>query len=250
MTGCFVRALWGDEYTQAHPGTRPRPCKTRMDVRAALQWPNRLTSPVAVYSFGVANQRFLEKLGVRSVMLSDEYLPGCFSGDDRNVKKHGQVHWGVNPFKYKIDAIADALKTYPDVVWLDWDVEPVAPEPPDLWEKLAWDQPLQAAVRTLRARSAKWRTGDEAGMRVQHHGAFVYIRGRETVRRLQTLVAERPTETEEHAIGRLVDEMMGGRWLGLDTYREMGFVPYCYDVGDKHNKVWDAEEVVFMNRGR
>ncbi len=243
--GCFIRTLWGDELTQCHPGNRPQPGKMRADVRVCAERKEVYTSPLVNYAFGLANFRFLRKLDLNPVMLSEEWLLGCLSGEDRNPDKRGWVNWGRNMFQLKITAICHALETYPAVVALDWDVLSTIPEPPDLWERMASGASIQAALMRLKVRSCRWRPVFDDG-RWQSNAAFLYVRGRETGKRLQALADEHPTETEEHIAGRLIDEQVGG-WKGPDVYKAGGFVPYCYDPEAQGRMVWEPEMVFWVH---
>ncbi len=244
--GCFIRGLWGNATTHAHPGSRPRVGKILQDVEAAASRP--LEEPRIDFAFGKENHRFLRGVGLSPVLASDLPLRPEFPEPQYSLRDQRVKEWALAQSHLKIAAFLHVLKRQDAAVWLDWDVLPEGDIPADFWPRMAKGAAVQTALRqNLAYPPSYWRRN--VGRRFQHHGGFIYIRGQATAVRLAEIGAEHPMDSEEHLIGRLADEMMGGQWCGLASYVRGGFTPYCYDTGKAKYKVHEPKARLFVNQG-
>ncbi len=242
MSNSFVSGLWGDAVQLARPGIKPY--KVFDDIRGAVTWKHK-AEPRVVYAYGEANATFLRNCGLSPIVLNSQAVPNYTGETERNPNVVGSFAYGASVWRAKIEMIAEALKTNDAVLWLDWDVLPIAEIPADFWGRMAEGPPYQGALRQLHRPQCGWRKADR---RKLHHGGFVYVRGREMGDRLLRLCIERPDLNDELIYGLLVDELMGGEWLGWEKYREMGFEPDCYDVA--RGACFPKSDALFRNMGK
>ena len=242
VTSAFVSGLWGDEVQLCYSGIKPY--KVYDDARTAALADFR-PEPRIVYAYGDGNAAFLESIGVTSILLSPDPVPNFTGQAERRTGKSVVHAYGASVWRAKIEFIAKAVEEHDEVVWLDWDIHLVKPLPADFWDRMRERRPFQAALRQLHRRQADWRKHDP---RKLHHGGFVYVRGRGVAERLLRLCVEHPMLNDELVYCKLVDEMMGGEFLGPEAYREMGFQPYCYNI--VRGMCWPVEDEVFRNTGR
>ncbi len=233
VTGCFVRCLFGDHQILNFPGVLD-------EARWCVVQPQ--PEPLLWYCYGEANRDHLRACGVEPTMLSPE--PFCQFGHDdgKGIKQQGIVRGGSSLWRHKYPAIADALERYPAAVWLDMDTLLSGLLPPDFWARMAKGQAFQGTLGQFGMKHARWRTED---VRKIPLGAFLYWRGRETIRRMLDLYAEHPAEWDMIVLARLVDEMMGG-WKGTEAYKAMGFNTYCHVlVRYLRSQIWAPEVRLF-----
>ena len=242
MQSAFVSGLWGDAVQLARPGIKP--FKVYDDVQKAATWEHK-AEPRLVYAYGMENQEILCKAGFNAILLSEVAVPNYTGKDDRAPNVTGSFAYGASVWRAKIEFMLEAMQTVDEIVWLDWDIMPTCPVPVDFWTKMREGQPFQAALRQLHRVQCGWRKTDS---RKLHHGGFVYVRGREVVNRLLELCIARPDLNDELIYGLMVDELMGGEWLGYEKYLEMGFQPYCYDC--RMGACFKPTEPIFYNFGK
>jgi len=240
----FVSGLWGDAVTLAYPGQRPY--KVLDDARATAAWEHK-AEPRLAFAFGQTNADFLHSLGFREKLLNAEAVVNYTGATERNPNSVGSFNFGASIWRQKIECMVAAFEEpgVREIVWLDWDIRPMVPVPADFWGQLQRGQPFQAALTQRHRKQCSWRATEP---RKLHHGGFVYVRGYDTVCRLAELAETRPELNDELLYGLLVDELMGGKWLGSEQYKEMGFEPWCYNVAN--GAVFPKENEVFRNCGR
>lgn len=212
----FLRALWGDALI---PRSRT---KISRDVRISTTY--RYPLPTRTYCYGLDNRRLLRENGVEPIMLSKVGIVNFFGRCRRRASS--LVNWGCNMWRHKLVAIAAALDDCDEVVWLDWDCLALHPLPDGFWERLALGAPVQASLRQYHRIKCPWRS---TGRRLVPGGAFLYVRGRDTIDELLDLHAENRRWDDETTIARWTDLQQGG-WQSCERYVEDGFEPFCYQI--------------------
>ena len=116
---------------------------------------------------------------------------------------------------------------YDELVYLDWDCEPLKEMPSDFWDKLGKKEVIQANLQFYRRRKCYWR--DDTGIRKVSNGGFVYMRGRnvpDALMKAWESLDEAHKFWDEIAISKLVDNIYGC-WPGLEKYWELFEPEFC-----------------------
>ncbi len=219
----------------------PLPYKVYNDVLNALERKHQ-PAPRLVYTYGTENAAFLRSCGLVCQLLGADPVPNFTGIEERWTGDSVVYAYGASVWRAKVEFIMAALDQYDEVLWLDWDVHLVRRLPKGFWNQMCKGQPFQASLRQLCRKQCDWRPEEP---RKLCHGGFVYVRGRAVGERLRQLCVENPMMNDELVYCKLVDEMMGGKWLGSETYRAIGFQPYCYSV--VRGQIWDPEIELFRN---
>lgn len=229
MKTAFVRAIWGDRLI---PRSR---VKTIMDLNEALNQP--LQIPFVCYSFGRQNTQMLRSLGLAPTELSRHGIVNFFGALRRNPTPCPRFHkgqyfhpspirnWGVSMWRHKLVAIEAALQDYDQIVWLDWDAKLLRRLPANFWDRIADGGVVQGSLRQYKKPRCLWRRSH--GRRLVPGGAFIAVRGRDTIGELLEIQAQHPFEDDEITLARFVDQRMGG-WVDEYKYRRAGFETWCY----------------------
>lgn len=241
----FVRALWGDRLI-------PRAVtKTKADLLDCLRRPYQV--PFITYSFGIQNTRLLRSVGIEPIQLSKTGIVNFFGAKRRDPQprpgyRGGQyqwpspiTNWGVSMWRHKLVAIAAALETYDQIVWLDWDCHLLRPLPSNFWDRIAERAELQASLRQYTRLKYGWRP-----RRVQKcvsGGAFIAMR-QGAIGPLLNIQAKHPHEDDETTMARYVDTRLG-QWNDPQQYAAAGFEPYCYWI---RRQIFEPEVKLFSAR--
>ncbi len=229
MKTSFVRCLWGDRLI---PRSRN---KIITDLETCLNQPLQL--PFACYSFGRENTHLLRSLGLDPTELSRHGIVNFFGASRRNPQPSPRFHkgiyhhpspihnWGVSMWRHKLAAMDAALGDYDQVVWLDWDARLLRRLPADFWQRIQRGAEVQASLRQYHRIKCPWRRA--TGRRLVPGGAFVAVRGRDTIRQLLEIQAQHPLEDDEITYARWTDLQQGG-WQDEHAYRAAGYEPWCY----------------------
>ncbi len=231
MRTAFIRGLWGDRLV---PRSR---IKIIHDLENCINQPLQL--PFVSYSFGRENTALLRSVGIEPIELSRLGIVNFFGARRRDptpppTYRRGQyvgpspIHnFGVSMWRHKLMAMEAALQDHDQIVWLDWDAKLLRRLPHDFWEHIAAGAKVQASLRQYHRIKCPWRRS--TGRRLVPGGAFVAIRGHDTIRQLLELQAQHPKEDDEITYARWVDLQQGG-WHGEHVYRSAGFEPWCYRI--------------------
>ena len=223
----FIRALWGDEHVQRRE-------KAKRDVVIAMGREHQV--PHRVYCYGRGNHSWLASLGIASTLVSVTGIVNFSGLANRNARgnRRGEGPWGVSMWYHKIEVMYAAACEYGEIVWIDWDVQVCEPLPADFWDKMRHGQRIQGAVQRLKRPTCRARFKIPDGPQTRQgnmghvtHGAFVYIRGVETVQRIRELAKQSPTLVDQAIFSEAIDELTCG-WKGESWLRRNGFVPYGY----------------------
>lgn len=250
MSGCFVRAIFGDARI-------PNFAHVLDEVRWCLAQPHQPT-PTLWFAFGRANAAYLTSLGVAPILMDESPFSRFGSGRDEQPHHYATVRYGSSIWRMKYPAIRQALQTHQEVVWLDLDTVLTQPLPADFWARMGQGAAFQGTLQQNHRKRAGHRmqqtwegkgpVDDDA--RKTPAGACLYFRGLEAIDRLLAMYAERPFEYDLHVLARLTDELMGG-WKGWQRYKEQGFEPYCHSLGKyEKRQLFTPEERLFVTYWR
>ncbi len=236
MTGCFVRALWGDFQI-------PNFQHVVDEVKWCLAQPHQ-PEPTFWYAYGEANRDFLAGLGLSPVPMSSGPFVRWFGdeGKDEQPLHYATIRYGSAMWRMKYPAIRHALETHLDAVWLDLDTVLTQPLPMDFWERMRAGNVFQCTLQQNHKRRAGWRPDDNEPRKTPG-GNWQYFRGIDAIDRLLRIYSEHPDEWDLTVLARLVDELMGGTWKGSAAYKELGYEPYCHSLGHYEKRQIHKPEV-------
>jgi len=240
MSRAFIYGLWGS------PELTPRRAKTLTEIERWTRDANR-PQPWEVYCFGQNNRDWLDERGIPCVMLHRDPVVDFYGvGGPPKPWGKGQMVWGdCAIWRHKTAIIHAAMKRHSAVVWLDWDTVLREPLPATFWRKMAKRQPIQMSIIQYRRVHCFWRPRGE-GRRIVPEGAFIYIRDRRIISRVNRKYAKHRDVTDQAIFAMVMDEMMGG-WNGEDEYKARGFEPYCHSIYSQFHRP-DVE--LFKTGGR
>ena len=199
----FIRGLWG---IYEHEGRRLYKRRGKIDHDIRLCMHNKNNEPFRVYVFGEDNYKYLVDLGF----------------DCKLVDKK-PILWDMDTqqYRHKLEVFYQGLQEFDEVVFLDWDCQPIKPLPDNFWEVLGQKAPIQGALNIYHRRKAHWRKQDQ---RKVPCAEFIYLRGKEVGDDLVDLWENtgRPW-SEEVVMARYIDNLVNDdtRALDLDKYWEL-----------------------------
>lgn len=163
-----------------------------------------------VYVFGKENQKYVESLGLKSVLLQN------------NPYKY---HPTKQIYKHKLEAYKYILEDFDEVVLLDFDILLRPSLPDNFWNVLGQREAFQAPLHGYRNHRISHRKGKLN--KWIPAGAFVYMRDKSIPDRLWKLNESGPNSWScEPCFALLTDEMTDG-WKDIQTYWEK-FEPQFY----------------------
>jgi len=194
----IVHALWGDEIVETYQ-------KTLNDV---VEWCKREHRCGDVtYAFGEQNLSFLKDMGIPARALTIEPIHN-FGREHR--MPHGwknTINYGLTMWRHKLEAIREALRSYPSMIWLDWDTVCDKPPDDDLWCNLHRGPAFQGRYRQMYRPLCPWR-GETEGRRRAWHGGCFYVRSLAIVDRAIRLMEDHyPDHHDETVWTKAVDEI-------------------------------------------
>lgn len=243
MRGVIVRALWGGE--QIVTSAKAAQC-----AADAQQYADHL-SPFEqrVVAYGDACGDLLRQLGHRPIVVPDA-LPACYRVQRPVPRRlpmsdpHGRWTDGLSMWWRKLHAILVAWEAEPRpqaVIWLDWDTGVSRRLHRRLFDHLRDGPPIKGRLRQYFRPQVSWR---RTAKRQVYHGGCFYLGDRAALERIiQTHATKYPICTDEVAITRVVDEMIG---IPNDTlsHRALG-----YDCGwlysTRRNVIDSADDACF-----
>ena len=207
----FVRALWG---IYDHQGRRLYKRRTKMDYDIKVLTHNKYSEPFITFVFGEDNYKYLtEEVGLNpsTVRLADK-RPIVW-----DIDKEGMRH--------KTEAFKLGMEEFDEMVFLDFDTQPIKPLPLDFWEVLAKKERIQAILRCYKKRKISWREQDCNRIPC---ASFVYIRNKDIPLEFIRLWEKHSEDRmwEENIMARYVDNIWG-EWKGLEAYWDE-FEPMCF----------------------
>ena len=223
----FVRALWG---IYDHQGRRLYKRRTKMDYDIKVLTHNKYSEPFITFVFGEDNYKYLtEEVGLNpsTVRLADK-RPIVW-----DIDKEGMRH--------KTEAFKLGMEEFDEMVFLDFDTQPIKPLPLDFWEVLAKKERIQAILRCYKKRKISWREQDCNRIPC---ASFVYIRDKTVPASLIKTWEEmgRPW-SEEICMVKYMEGLVGG-WQGIDKYWEL-FEPDFFVLGE--GQVYSHEKLATKN---
>jgi len=251
VSGCFVRALFGDAKI-------PNFQHVLDEVKWCMAQPFQ-PSPTLWFAYGRENADYLASLGVEPLLMDADAF--CRFGSEREEQAHhyATVRHGVSVWRMKYPCIRAAMERHGECIWLDLDTVLTKPLPADFWPRMADGQPFKATLQINCRKRAGWRvkqTWPGKGPQIDEDarktpaGACLYFRGLEVVDKLLALYAAKPFEYDLHILAMLTDNLMGG-WKGWREYKTMGFEPYCHSLGSyEKRQIFKPEERVFVTEWR
>jgi len=219
--------LFGDQLVDGYPGL--------LNDLAARGRDAIKPEPCLWFGWGEKNGTLIRAAGFEPKMVSGSSYPHPLSiiyGDSQTVRwstvepdyltGFGCQRYGRNIYWLKFAAILEALEKqgYDEAVWLDMDVELIAPLPLDFWPVLQGGQPLQAPLVQYHRIQAPWR---KQCPRTSIYCATAYFRGQTVIKRCLEFADQRPLEFEQAAMNRVIDELAGGEFPGHQGYHDHGF---------------------------
>jgi len=176
-----------------------------------------------VYVFGKENQEYVNKLGLKSVLIQDDPY---------------KYHPTRGIYMHKLLAYQYIMEDFDEVVLLDFDMLLESCLPNDFWKVLNQRESFQASLHGYRTKRIKHREGKEN--KWIPAGALVYMRDKSIPEKLIRLNTEGVNKWScEPAFAYLTDEMTDG-WKGLQTYWEL-FEPQFYS-SRKSPYRWNKEK--------
>ena len=193
------------------------------DIRCAL---TQSELKFVTYVCGRENEKYLQDLGVRTVLVDAQPLP---------LGPHRQI------LQNRFLCLERALDDLDELVALDWDCRLCCSLPADFWEVLGQKDCFQAPLGrySYRQRKAPWRSKE---MNLAPNGGFIYLRGREVLQQMLAIIREGNTEwmTDEEVAAKWSDIAMGG-WGGPAAYFAR-FEPAFVSV-DKQDVFYTVEQL-------
>lgn len=237
----FFRIVFGKPFGEAQAPGR----KLGIDLGLDLAWlchkkdPAEMATPFFV--FGEDNHARLTDMGFTSHLL------------DKRPSVSSNAH-PYSMFIHKFLAFEAALDMYDEAVYLDVDCERVKPLPDDFWEAHGRKSVLQAALFLYRKGNDTlfWRP-DPYDRLKSVLGCYIYMRGKDIVRRLidtsHRMFKEYPDRQidDEAVMCWILDNLEGG-WHGNAAYAKNHMPPhfmgnYCpYDYEYKKVDVFRHHE--------
>lgn len=195
----FIRGVWGI-FDQSHR-IKARRFRVDNNIKEALANPHSPESKT--YVFGKENYDGLVKLGVNNLhLLQNEE----FKFD---LIKH--------QYRHKLELIQYAMEKdgYDEIIYLDWDCYPTKQIPSDIWDTLAKKESIQANLICYHRVKCPWRNEDR---RKLPNGGFLYIRDKTLPSKAIAHWDKIPQDNDEIAWAKVVEDLMGGTWKGMQEY--------------------------------
>jgi len=233
----FIRLAWGDCSSNGLRGG-----KLYKDICRSIE---KEKFPFVIYVLGTENYKYFTKLGFSCVLVNDS--PLIFDVETQQ--------WA-----HKLYLLSCAMHDYDEMVYLDWDCEPVKPIDNNIWDILNKKESFQANLFFYRTKRCLWRENER---RKTCNGGFLYIRDktipskfianynellewtikqkakRQSVGKDLRLREKCLIYDDEPAMSKYVDSCMGG-WQGVDYYWDH-FEPDVCNL-NKHS-VYDEEKL-------
>jgi len=191
----FVRVLWGvyqDDRWHRH--------RIWLDNQLRYLKLNSFDRPFTALVFGEENFKQLVDMGFN-----------CRLVDKRPVV------WDMEKeqFRHKLEALKIGMQLFDEMVFLDWDTQPIQPLPDNFWQRFYEKDDIQISLRWYFRRRITWRTEDA---RKVPCAAFIYMRNKNIPGELIKIWEElgRPW-TEEQVLMKYIDNRMDG-WKGEKEY--------------------------------
>ena len=215
----IIRCLWGQL-------DGPRYDKIRKDVDRAISLDAGLD--YIAYVMGKDNYDYLKSKGVKCVLV------------DSNPTRKYKYMW-----KHKLDFYAAAMSDFDEIVYLDWDCNPLRPIPNDFWDTLRKRDPIQGCLY-------RWKSGQPCPWRPQHYlinNGFLYFGNKNIPKEIISLYDKLPPEhkwkkNDEFVTSYYIDLITHG-WQGLDYWRSH----YEPDVCKHYSGTFRSKKIdpVFMH---
>ena len=216
MSGCFVRALWGDELIDRWAD---RPYEVA-ECRKRQPQPE----PSVLVAFGQQNADMAREAGWEVILASEEPVVNLTGKQDRNAGHYfGSYPWGITMYAHKFLAVAAALDAgWGEVVFLDLETAMLLPLPDDFWQVLGAGQRLQCPLYCYHNKRYKHH---ERPRTVASAPAF-YCRDASVMDECLAIAKEYPNCTEEVHMRLWMDRQTDG-WKGENHYVSEGYqFPY------------------------
>jgi len=167
--------------------------------------------------FGNDNYKHLEDLGVTNLTLVDS---NC-APFDLNTEQ----------YRHKLEAIKCCFdQGYEEVQHLDWDCIPQKAMDEEYWTIMGQGNVLQANLQQYRRIKCGWRRKYSQDIRKVPNGGMFYLRGAEHIDGVIKCWESLRGPSCEPPMGLYVEELMGGKWTGVEDYWTQGFEAMTCDL--------------------
>lgn len=217
MISAFIRAIWGDMWCNV-------PCYENLLKEVKDNHTGAWHPPGTVtYCYGWENEAYLRSVGISPILLSQSSVMNFTGQPERSPSPDGWVHYGISMFYHTLYTIHEALNSFDEVVFLDWDTVLMGELPKDFWDKIREGQPFKAGLVRTKRPSCPWRT---TGANERPHAGLIYCRDKSIMARMMELYPSMPLTIQETIFALWADEVMGG-W-SADRWKSEGYEPYCF----------------------
>lgn len=214
----FVRILFGefsDKWIPENHGNvsnKHRHVISRTKTQKEIEWVvspknNKPKIDFVTYVFGKENQKILDNLGLKTVLVHDE--PYMWWPEHRRIWWH----------KLHVYRFIAQENNYDEFVYIDWDCCLQKPLFDDFWERLGKKESFQANLMSYRQTILK----DDINRinkttNIVPNGGFVYIRDKGIPDKIWSFADVGANRwLDEAAYARYLDDLMGG-WCGVEKY--------------------------------
>lgn len=199
-----------------------------------------------VYIMGQANYDLLSSMGFNCKMVTQENFK--WPTDEIKKKATDMGHTWIN----KLYLLHHAMNDYDEIVYLDWDTQPVKGIPSDFWEKMAEKREIQAVLKQYKNGDYAWWRPGKWQKRIVCSGGFIYCRDKKAFSTMLSFHGNKDFGAywlDESYIAYYTDGLMGG-WKSIDNIPiyESLFEPYC--AMDKANllcKNKNQDDIIFKH---
>lgn len=213
----FIRTVWGDKKSyEDHEMYSNNLDRLFEEYILAAKNPYLNKEQFDVYVLGEGNYKALTGLGFNCKLV------------DKNPRKYTHLK---RMWLNKLYLLNHAMMDYDEIIYLDWDCQPVKNIPSKIWENLRQKDVIQAPLRHYgRGHNAPWRPG-RWQKKVVPAGGFIYCRDKNAFSTMLTFENNPEMGTywlDETYLAFYTDKLMGG-WKNTDnvqTYFDR-FEPYC-----------------------
>jgi hypothetical protein len=197
MKRAIIRTFWGDAHI-------PRAMtKVRKDLIRARTYPVQIPCMNMVY--GEENYRFLRELGFDAILV-----------DKRPVV------WYECITRHKFDVMQKAMSDFDEIIFIDWDTEPLKPLTENFWEKFYEKDVIQAPLFQFKRIKAPWRIN----RRVEPSAAFIYLRDKSVIEDcIKMWESGNRLQTEQQIMLLYMDKRAGCEVGPHDWWDK--YEPYC-----------------------
>jgi len=194
----FITGCWGIYDNKRRFFKR----RSKIDNDILLAKKNGYMPDFRVYVFGEDNYKAMQDHGFDCKLIDKK--PICW---DMNTEQ----------FRHKLEVLNQGLKDFDEILFFDWDCQPICPMDKDFWNILGKKAPIQAHLHMYHRRKAHWRRQNQ---RQIIEASFVYIRDKQIGEDLiQKWEAMKRPWSEEIVIMKYIDDLDGG-WQGTSHFWE------------------------------